>query len=336
NKSSGSGGYYNFTFNSMGNLADGFYNMTVYANDTGTNNLNNSQRIQFLIDNTLPTATFSCSPNSTTQSQTVTCTCSPSDALSGINSALTSGFISNPDTTIAGTYTPVCNFYDMAGNFNSTSTSYTITAASGTTTTTTTTTTNNQINTTNILTSIIPANISVINNFDPSFGVSEMRINVSSEADNVQITLVKYNGVPDAVSVAKNGSVFEYLQIQTQNLVSHLNSATLKIEVNKTWISANSLSTDDIALFKYNETSNNWYQLTTTFINEDDTYDYYNVELQNFSYFAIGQKQSTITQPPATQGTTTKDFTWLWIVLVGVVGAAILIVAFILIKKRTE
>lgn len=52
-KASGSGSYYNLTLNTS-KFPDGKYNITVYANDSLLNNLNNSEIIQVTFDNTPP------------------------------------------------------------------------------------------------------------------------------------------------------------------------------------------------------------------------------------------------------------------------------------------
>ena len=133
--SSGSGGYYNLTFVTS-SLGDGKYNITVYANDTQLNNLNNSERIEITIDNTAPTAVFSCSPSSVTVGQTITCTCTPSDATSGVNSSATS-YTVNPSTDTVGTFSSTCSFKDLVGNSGSATANYTVTSlgSSGVTTT---------------------------------------------------------------------------------------------------------------------------------------------------------------------------------------------------------
>src|SRR4030042_1475219 len=93
---SANGAYFSTIINTS-TLADGKYNITIYANDTdlmkanssnGTlleyANMNSSERISVTIDNTAPTATYACTPN-TTVGQIVTCVCSASDATAGVN-----------------------------------------------------------------------------------------------------------------------------------------------------------------------------------------------------------------------------------------------------------
>ena len=74
------------------------------------------------------------------------------------------------------------------------------------------------------------------------------------------------------------------------NVESKLSSATITIQVEKSWVSSNGLERDDIGLSKFNEDLEVWNELPTTFMSEDDTYYYYDSVLTSFSYFAIGEK----------------------------------------------
>lgn len=108
---------------------DGEYNLTIYANDT-LGNLNNSavvQRVTF--DNTPPSiSSFTCTPNPVVEQETITCTCSATDSLSGLNASYGSSgvsFTANPSTTQTGSsFQTSCSTQDKAGNTASTTTTY--------------------------------------------------------------------------------------------------------------------------------------------------------------------------------------------------------------------
>ncbi|MEK6924949.1 MAG: hypothetical protein AABW71_01785, partial [Nanoarchaeota archaeon] len=109
---------------------NGEYNITIYANDT-LGNLNSSTVIQRVIfDNTAPTiSSFSCTPNPVEQGETITCSCSTSDALSGIDSTT---FTTNPSTANTGSNFQIsCSTQDKAGNGASTTTTYQVTSQGG-------------------------------------------------------------------------------------------------------------------------------------------------------------------------------------------------------------
>lgn len=136
NATNSAGSDWNVSFLTTG-LADGVYNVTVFANDTYgdqnfttfvAGNLNNTAQIRIVVDNTAPSATPSCSPNPVTSGETITCTCTGTDVMTGINS--TSGD-STPSTTGTGLYTFGCTVTDYAGNTGTASYQYRVDGASG-------------------------------------------------------------------------------------------------------------------------------------------------------------------------------------------------------------
>lgn len=113
--------YWNATLTTS-SYADGVYNVTILANDTFGSvnhttyiggNLNNSAIIEIIIDNTAPTATALCTPNPVTSGQTITCSCSGTDATSGV---LSESADTTPSTTETGPHTFSCSVTDYAGN----------------------------------------------------------------------------------------------------------------------------------------------------------------------------------------------------------------------------
>ena len=100
----GSASSYIITTNTT-HYPDGYYNITIHANDT-VNNLNNSARVtRFIVDNTAPTITHSCDDYSVIEDEEITCTCNATDALSGINLSYgTNGvsFTAHPSTSSTG------------------------------------------------------------------------------------------------------------------------------------------------------------------------------------------------------------------------------------------
>lgn len=114
-------------------LPDGYYNVTVWVNDSN-GNINITRSINITVDNTAPTGTMTCSPVDSYVGSILTCSCSSSDALSGINLAGNS-YTASPSTSNAGAdLTQSCTFTDNAGNSNTiTSNTYTIWGSPSTT-----------------------------------------------------------------------------------------------------------------------------------------------------------------------------------------------------------
>ncbi len=113
---------------------DGEYNLTVYANDS-LGNLNSSAVVQrVILDKTSPSLTFSCSPSSVEEGDIVTCSCSATDATSGMNSSYgTNGvsFTASPSTTQTGpSFVQSCTGQDRAGNLKTVTTTYAVSGSS--------------------------------------------------------------------------------------------------------------------------------------------------------------------------------------------------------------
>ena len=151
--------------------------------------------------------------------------------------------------------------------------------------------------------SINPGDVAVKKDFNLGAGIKEIQIEVNNKAQNVKITVTKYDGKPAAVSVEKSGKVYRYLQIKTENLEDKLKNAKVKVQVDKNWTTENSIEKNDVSLFKFNETSQEWVELTTNYLEDDEKYSYYEVELKSFSYFAIGEKDSAEEQQTKTPET---------------------------------
>ncbi|MDE1848825.1 MAG: hypothetical protein KGH55_02230 [Nanoarchaeota archaeon] len=104
------------------NLADGTYYVNATSNDT-YNHVNSTQTFTIRLDTTSPSASASCTPSTVYPGNSVTCSCSGTDATSGINSSATTA-----SSTISaggpGTYSYTCSVSDYAGNTGSTTASY--------------------------------------------------------------------------------------------------------------------------------------------------------------------------------------------------------------------
>jgi len=116
------GGEYTLTFDTTGITTDGTYNVTIYANDTLAN-LNKTIVFSVKFDNTAPAGTFACTPASVSQGDTVTCSCSGSDATSGVKTTTYTASHATPET---GSYTKTCTITDHAGKSYSLSATYVV------------------------------------------------------------------------------------------------------------------------------------------------------------------------------------------------------------------
>jgi PGF-pre-PGF domain-containing protein len=225
---------------------------------------------------------------------------------------------------------------DVAGNSASATASYEVKPrSSGSSTAGGTATPVSATIKTQSFTKITPGVAEIVKNFDAGVGLKEIQISVNNEAQNVKITVTKYDGKPAEVSVSKTGKVYQYLQIKEQNLGSKLSKATVTAKVEKAWVSSNGLMKEDVAVSKFDEVNKKWNELSTTYSSEDDTYYYYSADVNSFSYFALGEKTVLVDGEEVGVSEEAEQRAgipmWVWIV-VGLVVLAI--VAGVVWKKR--
>jgi PGF-pre-PGF domain-containing protein len=173
---------------------------------------------------------------------------------------------------------------------------------------------------TSTVSEIKPGAATVTKFTDAATGLKQIEITVNNPAQNVQITVTKYDSKPAAVSVSKTGTV-QYVQISTQNLANKMTGAKVQFQVEKSKIS----NKDNVVISKFDETAKKWNDLATDYASEDSKFYYYDVEVSSFSYFAISETALVAGNDAGTNGAsgTTGGLMWLWIVLAVVVIALV-------------
>jgi PGF-pre-PGF domain-containing protein len=335
------GAYYNATLDlNASSYPDGKYNITVYANDTQLNNLNNTEKIQITVDNTAPTITFTCTPATVSEGESVTCSCGGTDATSGVNTSSLS-YTPSPSTSLTGTFTLTCTGEDYSGNSGNDTASYTVEPLYTSSGTGTTTTPSKQKAQSWI--KVTPGAATIMKNFDPEYGIKQISVQVNNTAQNVRVTVTKYDGKPAQVTKEKEGKVYSYLRIKTQNLENKLSKGIISLKISKSWLSNNSIEKDNIALYKFDEDDEEWEELETTYKEEDTDNYYYDVELTNFSYFAIAETEAkpeeAVTPEEEPEVTVEEELeekaewggVWLWIAVIVIIIA---VVAYIIYNKK--
>jgi hypothetical protein len=121
----GSTSYYSSTLNTSEYL-DGLYNVTVYVNDSA-GNVNNSIVVTTVrIDNTDPVITLSCDRTALRTGEVITCTCSATDAVSGVNDS-SLDYTARPSTGSSGSFITECTAVDYSLNSKTVNWSYSVT-----------------------------------------------------------------------------------------------------------------------------------------------------------------------------------------------------------------
>ncbi|MBS3084328.1 PGF-pre-PGF domain-containing protein [Candidatus Pacearchaeota archaeon] len=341
----------NSTSLSLTGLADGNYSITVHANDSANNWGVNSTFFNIGLDSTAPSPTAACPSGSVYTNADFPCTCSATDTTSGVASATGSSNspqgILSPITT--GTFTYTCLGTDTAGNTGSSTSTFTVISqgGSGSPSGDSGSQTSSSKSDSFIWNKITPGKVEIIKTFDEGTGIKEIQINVKNKAQNVKITVTKYDGKPAEVTLEKSGEVYQYIHINTENLNDNLLYANVKFKVNKTWVSGNGLEKESISVFKFDETSKEWKELETTFDGEDAQNYYYNVPLSSFSYFAISEKalasenaqdsgnEENGTLPQNEGGEVSSSTSW-WIWAIIIVAVVVIVGVLVSKGKKTK
>ncbi len=294
----------------LSRLAEGWYNLTVWTNDS-VNNINGSLRMTFVIDRTKPSVSVTCSPASPTAGDTVTCTCTGSDAypgsgLSGSVSFTGGGTEESTTATGSGTFTSsTCTGTDYAGNQRTATGSWTVTAASsggsgsggsGGGVSSGVTGTFSQ----ETWTSINSGETATLEVKKGEIGVTEVTFKVDETVYGAWVKVVKKTSLPSQVSTFE-GKTYKIVEITKgtslkDNLLSNIE---LKFEVLKSWLTENNLGKNQVIIYRF--VNDEWTELTTTAGEDDGTYVHYTAETPGFSYFVIGEKGFGIAAPPAAE-----------------------------------
>ncbi|MEK6840397.1 MAG: PGF-pre-PGF domain-containing protein [Nanoarchaeota archaeon] len=333
----------NTTTLSLKGIAENNQTINIYAGRNSTfwnanlTGVNNSQAV--FIDGTGPQVDLSLASSTKesltlnigltdTYTATSSCTVDRSGAtVSGTTSVSESGL------TCATAYTYVVTCTDVAGNTGSASKTVSTNACGGGAAGGGGTAPKPAVNT---FTQITPGAASITKYADPALGIKQIEITVNNEAQNVKVSVTKYDSKPAEVSVSKSGKVYQYLQISEQNLGTKLDKAKVQFKVEKSWASSNSLDKDKISVYKFDNAAGKWNELKTTFSSEDSQYYYYDAELSSFSYFVISEKSLAAGEGTDATGETPtaegRSWTWLWILIAVVIIAAV----WLMMRKKEQ
>ena len=304
--------FVNFT-----NLADGTYYINSTANDTG-GLTNQTETRTILLDTTAPSITFSCDSELITQGETLTCTCSATDSLVGIQ---TTTYTINPSTSATGTFSTSCTSKDNLNNSASATWDYEVQASlSGITAPII----EIVLQKTALLINVNPGEETTVTSFEGT-GVKEITIIINQPTQNIRIKVLKYDSKPTNVSKEISGKAYRYLEIKTENLNENLERANIKFEVNKSWLSDNNIDKEDIKVYKFDNSTKEWGVLDSKFESENGDSYIYKVELSSFSFFAIGEKAKAVNILEETSEVVSKrnlGFIY-WIVLIILITAMI-------------
>ena len=114
----------------------------------------------------------------------------------------------------------------------------------------------------------------------------------STDLGEVTLSITKLEGKPEEIiekPTIINQTIYVYLDIKLisdDGYVGEDKTESMKFEfkVAKTWINENNIDKETVILKRYHD---EWQNLTTTYLSEDDTYVYYEAETPGLSTFAV-------------------------------------------------
>ncbi|RZN16059.1 MAG: PGF-pre-PGF domain-containing protein [Methanosarcinales archaeon] len=143
----------------------------------------------------------------------------------------------------------------------------------------------------------------------PELAIYEIVVSATKSTNLISARIELLKGTSTLVDAPPEGTVYKNLNIWlgTYGFATpeNIEDATISFKVEKSWLTDNKLSKNDISLAKWE--SGNWIELSTTLLKDDSDYVYYEVHTTSFSPFAIVGKfvptvpESTVTEPVSTE-----------------------------------
>ncbi|HYD03749.1 MAG TPA: PGF-pre-PGF domain-containing protein, partial [Alphaproteobacteria bacterium] len=125
---------------------------------------------------------------------------------------------------------------------------------------------------------------------DDEIPISNISIYSDVNATNVIITVKRTTSVPSNYT----SNVSEYINVTQQNIPPDSNiSVKIYFNVNNTWVDINNITENDVILVRYNNITNEWEKLNTSFLFEDNESYYYVADSPEFGIFAISYDNET-------------------------------------------
>jgi len=261
-----------------------------------------------IIDDTPPTiSSCSLSASSVTVNDALTATCVGPEDNSESFGGSQSCPATNPSTSATGTFTATCTVTDIAGNPSHATASYTVSLApSGTTGGGGGGGVGGGGATSSVIVSVInPGKVEAVTGFSTAVDVTAVDLEVKNTVNGVSIAVQKLTEKPTTLSTAPSGAaVYTYLRITVPTLTAdNIKTANIEFAVPKSWLTANDIDKNTVALNRYGVT---WDKLTTSLTSEDASNVYYKAETPDFSIFAItGDKSTTPAEKTKTTGAKT-------------------------------
>ena len=122
---------------------------------------------------------------------------------------------------------------------------------------------------------------------------SEVKVWVKDELINVRF---EFKAAEKPEDLEEKSNSYKYVEIKTSGIENeNIEKVEIQFKVNKTWVSENNYSPENIYLFKYE--NGVWRKLKTEMVETTDKEYVYKSELSGFSVFAIAYEKPVEEKP---------------------------------------
>ncbi|MBU1111577.1 MAG: PGF-pre-PGF domain-containing protein, partial [Nanoarchaeota archaeon] len=126
-----------------------------------------------------------------------------------------------------------------------------------------------------------------------AIGITEIEFMTTETLWGAWMKVEKKDSLPSNIE-SFDKKIYKYILISHGTTLKDetINSPKIKFKVLKSWLKDNGLNKLNVALFRY--ANDQWNELTTTLLSEDNEYVYYSATTHGFSYFIIGETEQAI------------------------------------------
>jgi PGF-pre-PGF domain-containing protein len=164
--------------------------------------------------------------------------------------------------------------------------------------------------------------------------ITQIALSVLRDAENVTLVVQQLTGRPSGVS-DPSGSISNYFEITAEKLENtSVSSAAITFKVAKSWLAEENVDENSVILMRYH--SDQWENLTTEKLSEDENYIYFTATTPGFSVFAVSGAKTAATSLPETSLPTlpTQPFASVPPVYLVVITAFVLVIVIIMVLWR--
>ena len=138
---------------------------------------------------------------------------------------------------------------------------------------------------------------------DVDTGLTKILFTAASSITSAQMTVAKLDSKPASIAEDAGGKVYKYIEISHDIAEPQIAAATIYFDVDKSWLSANNIDIDKVALNRYS--GGKWTKLITSKSSETSDKASYSAATPGFSVFAISGEEKAAAGTTADSGTET-------------------------------